>query len=73
MKLRYTIVFEKDEDGWFVASAPALGCAAQGRSRPAAIRALRSAIDSYVKARQAHGWAIPREDEGSVSRLEIAV
>ena len=25
MRLRYTVVFEKDEDGWFVASAPALG------------------------------------------------
>ena len=73
MRLRYTVVFEKDEDRWFVASAPALGCVAQGRSRPAALRALRTAIDSYIKARQAHGWAIPREDEATISRLEIAV
>jgi predicted RNase H-like HicB family nuclease len=73
MQLRYTVIFEKDEDGWFVASAPALGCAAQGRSRPAALRALRTAIDSYIQARRAHRWAILREDEGTVSRLEIVV
>ncbi|MBI4706157.1 MAG: type II toxin-antitoxin system HicB family antitoxin [Deltaproteobacteria bacterium] len=73
MVVRYTVVFERDEDGWFVASAPAIGCAAQGRTRPAAVRALREAVESYVAARRARGWPIPRESNDTVSAVEISV
>lgn len=72
-KRSYTIVFERDEDGWIVATAPALGCSAQGRTRPVALRRLHEAIDSYVAARRAHGWEIPVESEDVVSSLKIAV
>ena len=72
-RLRYTVVFEKDEDGWIVVSAPALGCAAQGRTRKVALRALREVVGSYLLARRARGWPIPRQTEATVSTLEIAV
>jgi predicted RNase H-like HicB family nuclease len=73
MKLRYTVVFEEDEDRWIVASAPALGCAAQGRTRKTALRRLREAVESYVLARRSRGWAIPRESEDNVSEFEISI
>lgn len=72
-EVRYTVVIERDEDGWFVATAPALPCSAQGRTRPVALRRLREAIDSYVAASRAHGWEIPVESEDVVSSLKIAV
>jgi predicted RNase H-like HicB family nuclease len=73
MTQRYTVVFEKDEDGWIVASAPILGVAAQGRTREVALRALASAVESYVLARKARGWAIPREAAPVVTSLRVAV
>lgn len=73
MKARYTVVFERDEDGWIVASIPTLGVAAQGRTRKSAEKALGEAVDSYLLASRAHGWAIPRESEETVSRLDITL
>ncbi len=73
MQRAYTVVIERDEDGWFVASAPALGCAAQGRSRSVAVRRLREAIDSYIAASRARGWEIPVESEDVIRSLKIAV
>ncbi|MEK6606303.1 MAG: type II toxin-antitoxin system HicB family antitoxin [Myxococcota bacterium] len=73
MRLRYTVVFEKDEDGWVVASAPALGCAAQGRTRRAALRSLEETVESYLLARRAKGWSIPRESDATVSTIQVAV
>lgn len=73
MTQNYTVVFEKDEEGWIVASSPILGVAAQGRTRRSALNALASAIESYVLARKAHGWPIPREASPVVTRLRVAV
>ena len=42
---RYTVTFERDEDGWWVASAKGLkGCHTQGRSIDEARRHIREAI-----------------------------
>jgi predicted RNase H-like HicB family nuclease len=73
MRVRYTVFFEKDEDGWVVASVPALGCAAQGRTRHVALRRLGEAVESYLRARQSRGWPIPRESDATVSTLEISL
>jgi predicted RNase H-like HicB family nuclease len=73
MRIKYTVVFERDEDGWIVASVPALGCAAQGRTRRSALRQLESVVESYTLARQARGWSIPRETDSSITSLKIAV
>lgn len=72
-EVRYTVIIERDEDGWFVATAPALPCSAQGRTRAVALRRLREAIDSYIAASRAHGWPVPVESEDVVSSLKIAV
>lgn len=70
---RYTVVFERDEERWFVASAPALGVAAQGRTRRVALGRLREAVESCVRARLSRGWSIPHETEASLSELRAAV
>ena len=44
------IFIEKGEDGYFVASVPALkGCWSQGKTREEALQNIREAIDLYLE------------------------
>ncbi len=46
---RFTVVLERDEDGVYVASIPALpGCHTQGRSLDQAMRRIREAADLWL-------------------------
>jgi predicted RNase H-like HicB family nuclease len=45
----YTVVYERDEDGWWVASMPALpGCHTQGRTIAQARRRIREAMAALL-------------------------
>lgn len=58
--MRYRIHIEQDEDGMFVASAPALpGCWSQGGTRAEAIKNIRDAIEGYLESLEKHGDPIP--------------
>jgi predicted RNase H-like HicB family nuclease len=44
------VLIEKGEDGYFVASVPALkGCWSQGKTKEEALRNIREAIDLYLQ------------------------
>ena len=44
------VVIEEGEDGYFVASVPALkGCWSQGRNRDEALKNIREAIELYLE------------------------
>lgn len=44
------VLIEKGEDGYFVASVPALkGCWSQGKTREEALQNIREAIDLYLE------------------------
>jgi predicted RNase H-like HicB family nuclease len=44
------ILIEKGEDGYFVASVPALkGCWSQGKTREEALKNIREAIELYLE------------------------
>ena len=59
----YTIILEREADGGFHASCPALkGCHSQGDSLDEAIANIREAIEAYLQSLKAHGDPIPRED-----------
>ena len=46
MTLEFSVVIEKDEDGYFVASVPALrGCHTQARSLDVLMKRIREAIE----------------------------
>jgi predicted RNase H-like HicB family nuclease len=48
------VVIEKGEDGYFVASVPALkGCWSQGRTREEALTNIREAIELYLEPDEA--------------------
>jgi predicted RNase H-like HicB family nuclease len=71
-KLRtYNVVIERDEDGWLVASVPALhGCHTQARSLDTLMKRVREVIELCVL----EGKAPDTESEFvGVQRLAVAV
>jgi predicted RNase H-like HicB family nuclease len=60
--MRYTVVLEKEGDGGYVVSVPALpGCVSQGDTRVEALSNIREAIELYIEDCRAAGDAIPTE------------
>ena len=58
--MRYRVIIEQDEDGVYVAEAPALpGCISQGKTRSEAINNIKEAIAGYMASLQAHGEPVP--------------
>jgi antitoxin HicB len=58
--MKYRVLIEQDEDGVFVAQAPALpGCISQGSSRNEVLENIREAIEGYVESLQAHDDPVP--------------
>jgi predicted RNase H-like HicB family nuclease len=58
--MRYRIIIEQDEDGMFVAEAPALpGCVSQGKTRKEALDNIQDAIKGYLESLKKHNEPIP--------------
>jgi predicted RNase H-like HicB family nuclease len=51
MAMDIKVVLEKDEDGYFVATVPALpGCISQGKTEKQALKNIKEAIELHVHA-----------------------
>ncbi len=71
--MRYTVVLEREEDGGFVATVPALpGCVSQGDTRPEALENIREAIELYVEDCRDAGDPIPTEAGKEFVEVEAA-
>ncbi len=58
--MKYRILIEQDEDGFFVAECPALpGCVSQGKTRVEAIKNVQDAIKGYLESLKKHDEPIP--------------
>jgi len=58
--MKYRVIIEQDEDGIFVAEAPALpGCFSQGRTRAEALKNIQEAIEAYLESLKAHDEPVP--------------
>lgn len=70
--MKFAVTLEKDEDGFLVASCPALpGCHSQGRSKEEAVANITEAIRGYIASMRKHGEPIPSIEE--VQEVEVAV
>ncbi len=70
--MKYRVIVEQDEDGVFVAQAPALpGCITQGATRKEALANAHEAIEAYLESLQLHGEPIPPSIDEEV--VEVAV
>lgn len=58
--MKYRVLIAPDEDGVFVAEAPALpGCISQGRTRAEAVANIKEAIVAYLESLKARGEPVP--------------
>ena len=58
--MQYRVLIEQDEDGVYVAEAPALpGCISQGQTRAEAVDNIKEAIAAYLESLKAHNEPIP--------------
>ncbi len=70
--MKFAITLEQDEDGYIVASCPALpGCHSQGRTKEEAVANIKEAIRGYIASMHKHGEPIPSITE--VEEVEVAV
>ena len=60
----YTVILEREPDGGYVATVPALpGCVSQGDTRGEVLANIREAIDLYIEDCIAAGDPVPEEAE----------
>jgi predicted RNase H-like HicB family nuclease len=71
--MRYTVIFERQPDGGYHASCPALpGCHSEGDTLDEATSNVREAIAAYLESLRAHGEDPPVEDI-LIKPLDVAV
>ena len=71
--MRFTVVLEKDEDGIYVATVPALpGCISDGSTVEEAIANIKEAIQGFIEDMIADGETIPH-DIDIIGNIELRV
>ncbi len=72
--MKYTVILERDEDGYFVASVPALsGCFTQGKTLEEVITNIKEAIELYIEDLKEHGEEIPEDTTQGILDVEVNV
>ena len=65
--LKYTAIFEPEEDGGYVVSVPAIpGCVTQGDTFEEAVEMVKDALEGCLAVLKEEGQEIPREIEDVV-------
>ena len=70
---RFSVVIEKDEDGYFAFCPNLQGCYTQGDSYEEALENIKDAIRLHIEDRIEEGEAIPMVESISLTSLEVAV
>ena len=70
---RFSVVMEKDDEGFFAWCPELQGCYTQGATDEEAVEALRDVIRLHVEDRLANHESIPQVEAISLSSLEVAV
>lgn len=71
--LDYTVYLQKDPEGGYVVSAPALpGCVTQGETREEALEMVKDSIEGYLISLQKHGEPIP-EDITETQKVSVSI
>lgn len=70
--MKYRILIEQDEDGFFVAECPSLpGCISQGKTRTEAVNNIQDAIKGYIESLKKHDEPVPPAIDEEI--IEVAV
>lgn len=70
--MKYRVLIEQDESGWFIAECPSLpGCISQGETRSEALANIQDAITGYLASLEKHGEAIPPPIEEELIEVSL--
>jgi predicted RNase H-like HicB family nuclease len=70
---RFSVVIEKDKDGYFAFSPELQGCYSQGDNYEEALANIRDAIQLHVEDRLDCGEEVPQSESISLTSLDVAV
>jgi len=70
---RFSVVVERDEDGYFAFCPELQGCYTQGETYEEALENIEAAIRLHVEDRLQSGEEIPHVDSISLTSLEVAM
>jgi predicted RNase H-like HicB family nuclease len=70
---RFSVIIEKDEDGYFASCHELQGCYTQGATYEDAVRNIKDAITLHVEDRIDAGEEIPQPETVSLTLLDVAV
>jgi predicted RNase H-like HicB family nuclease len=72
-KHTYTVTVEQDDEGWFIATCPALNhVASQGRTQQEALGNVKEAMEVYIETLREHGDPIPPPRPVSTEEIDLA-
>lgn len=72
-RYRFSVVIERDEDGYFAFCPELQGCYTQGDTYEEVLQHIQDAIRLHVEDRLASGEEIPQAEFVSLASLEVAV
>ena len=59
--MKYTLIIEKGQESGYVAYARALkGCVSQGKTKAAALKNIKEAMEAYIEALIENGIPVPQ-------------
>ncbi len=70
---KFSVVIEKDKDGYFAFCPELQGCYTQGNTYEETVENIRDAIRLHIEDRLAGGEEIPQAESVSLTTLEVAV
>jgi predicted RNase H-like HicB family nuclease len=70
---RFSVVIEKDEEGYFAFCPELQGCYTQGNTYDEALENIKDAIRLHVEDRLEAGEKIPQPESVSLTSLEVGV
>lgn len=70
---RFSVVIEKDKDGYFAFTPELQGCYSQGDTYEEAMENIRDAVVLHIEDRLESGEEIPQPESVSLTSLEVAV
>ena len=70
---RFSVVIEKNKDGYFAFTPELQGCYSQGDTYEEAIENIRDAIILHVEDRLESGEEVPQSESVSLTSLEVAL
>ena len=70
--MKFKVLIEKGEDGYFVATVPSLpGCISQGKTEIEAKKNVREAIKLHLEALAEDGTPITSRIDGKVTEVQV--